>query len=178
MVELATIARPYAEAVFKIAASSGTLAEWSQTLSGLAMVAEQPEIQALLGNPRVPAVQLAAIFMSLGPTSQAQELRHFVGTVIENGRLAALPQVATQFEQLKNEREGLVDAQIDSAFPLEPAQLAGLVADLERRYRRKVNPVVRIAPELIGGVCVTVGDEVIDGSVKAKLGAMAVALKN
>jgi F-type H+-transporting ATPase subunit delta len=178
MVELATIARPYAEALFKIAASSGTLAEWSQTLSGLAMAAEQPEIQALLGNPRVPAVQLADIFMSVGPTSQSQELRRFIGTVIENGRLAALPQVATQFEQLKNEREGLVDAQIDSAFPLDPAQLAGLVSDLERRYRRKVNPVIRIAPELIGGVCVTVGDEVIDGSVKAKLGAMAVALKN
>jgi F-type H+-transporting ATPase subunit delta len=178
MAELATLARPYAEAAFKIADQSGTLAQWSQSLSMLASIVEQAEVKALLGDPRVAASQLADLFLAPASASQPKELRQFVAEVIEYRRLPALSQVAIQFDQLKNRREGQVEAEIQSAFPLESAQLTSLVADLERRYGRKVTPIVRVNPELIGGACVTVGDEVIDGSVRAKLSAMAAALQN
>ena len=77
---------------------------------------------------------------------------------------------------MKNERESTVEAHIASAFELGDAERASLVADLERRFKRKVQAVVSIDKELIGGVRIEVGDEVIDGSVRGKLNAMATAL--
>ena len=81
------------------------------------------------------------------------------------------------FMALKNEREGVVDAEIASAFPLDDAQLATLVNELGSAFSSKVKPTVAVDQELIGGVKVAVGDEVIDGSVRGKLAAMAAALR-
>jgi F-type H+-transporting ATPase subunit delta len=102
--------------------------------------------------------------------------QNLVRVLIENGRVAALPEVRAVFETLKNEREGIVDAEIASAFALDEAQLATLVGELEARFRRKVKPRVSVDGDLIGGVTVAVGDEVIDASVRGKLAAMAAAL--
>lgn len=178
MAEFTTIARPYAEAVFELADKTQSLVNWSQLLASMSVATEHPQIRALLGNPRVPAAQLVDLIVGLFANHPPPELRGFVTALVENGRLAVLPQVSKLFDELKNQREGVVDADIQSAFPIDPTQLAGLVSDLERRFNRKVNPHVSINGELIGGVRVTIGDEVIDGSVKAKLGAMAQALKN
>ena len=71
----------------------------------------------------------------------------------------------------------MVEAEIVSAFPLDGAQTASLVADLERKFKRKVQATVSTDSALIGGVCIKVGDEVIDASVRGKLANMAVALK-
>jgi len=72
----------------------------------------------------------------------------------------------------------VVDAVVESALPLDAAQTAVLTADLERRFKRKVKPQVTVVKELIGGVRVQVGDEVIDGSVRGQLATMAAALRN
>ena len=110
------------------------------------------------------------------PGDLSAEAKAFIHLLIEYDRLTLLPEIFAQFETLKNEREGVVDAQITTAFPLEGAQLANLVADLEKRFKRKINPQVSIDRELIGGVRVVIGDEVIDGSVRGKLNAMAAGL--
>jgi F-type H+-transporting ATPase subunit delta len=99
-----------------------------------------------------------------------------VRVLIENSRIGVLPEVRDLFVELKHEREGVVDAEIASAFPLDDTQLTALVSDLEARFKRKVQPQVAIDQDLIGGVKVVVGDEVIDGSVRGKLAAMAAAL--
>jgi F-type H+-transporting ATPase subunit delta len=104
------------------------------------------------------------------------ETKTFIDLLIEYDRLTLLPEIFAQFETLKNEREGVVDAQISTAFELDGAQLAGLVADLEKRFKRRINPKVSVDRNLIGGVRVVVGDEVIDGSVRGKLNAMAAGL--
>ena len=96
--------------------------------------------------------------------------------MIDNGRLAALPEVASQFHSLVNAGSGVSDAVIYSAYAIEPAQLADVVATLEKRFARKLNASVVLAPELIGGIRVVVGDEVLDTSVKARLEQMRVAL--
>ena len=104
-------------------------------------------------------------------------IANFLRAVIENGRLAALPEVATQFHALVNGNSGVSDAVIHSAFPIEaPARSAELVATLEKRFGRKLSAQVVVEPELIGGVRVVVGDEVLDTSVKARLEHMKVAL--
>ena len=177
MAEAATIARPYAEAAFRLAEDKGTIAGWSAALSRLAVGAESPELVQLLGDPRIAPAQLAELLVSVS-ADKDPALGQFVATLIENKRVSALPLVHEQFEALKNRRESIVDAQIDSALPLNDAQLAELVSGLETRFKRKIRPQVSIDPELIGGVRIAVGDEVIDASVRGKLAAMATALKH
>jgi len=176
MAEIATLARPYAEAVFRLADAGSALAVWSGTLRNLAQVAAHPDMQECLAKYDLTGAQLRELFLSLCPADISVEAKNFVQLLIEYDRLTLLPEIFEQFETLKNEREGVVDAQITSAFPLEGAQLASLVTDLEKRFKRKINPQVSIDRELIGGVRVVIGDEVIDGSVRGKLNAMAAGL--
>ena len=96
--------------------------------------------------------------------------------VIENGRLAALPEIATQFQALVDSRSGVSHATIESAFPIDDGQLAAVKTAMERRFGRKLDASVTVVPELIGGVRVVVGDEVLDTSVKARLEQMRIAL--
>lgn len=176
MAENATLARPYAEAVFRLADAAAALAAWSGTLGTLAQVVAHPDMQECLAKYDLTAAQLRELFLSLCPDGLSAEAKNFVQLLIEYDRLTLLPEIFAQFETLKNEREGVVDAQISTAFELDAAQLATLVADLEKRFKRKINPQVSIDKDLIGGVRVVVGDEVIDGSVRGKLNAMAAGL--
>lgn len=175
MAENVTIARPYAEAVFALADATSTLGRWSQTLAVMAAVAANPELRAVSGNPNVSADQVYGLFAgACGDLST--EAQNLLRVLIENGRLATLPEIRSIYEELKNAREGVVEAFVTSAYPLDSGQLSALVADLERRFKRKVKPQVAVDAALIGGVRTQVGDEVIDGSVRGKLAAMAVAL--
>ena len=178
MAENVTIARPYAEAAFGIADDGGALAAWGQALELMAEILAQPEGRRAIGNPQLTDEQLYGLVASLTGDVLTADMQKFVRVLIENGRLALLPEIRDMFQELRNEREGVVDALIGSAFELNAAQTAELTADLERRFKRKVNPVITVDRQLIGGVRVQVGDEVIDGSVRGQLAAMASALKN
>ncbi len=178
MAENVTIARPYAEAAFAMADAGGTLPAWAQALDVLAPVARHPEVREAIGNPRLTDEQLYGLIASLTGGAMSAEVQKFVRVLIENGRLALLPEIRELFQELKNERDGVVYALVNTAFELSDAQTADLVADLERRFKRKVNPVVTVNKDLIGGVRITIGDEVIESSVRGQLAAMAVALKN
>jgi len=177
MAEELTLARPYAEAVFKLALESGALERWSETLQFLSAVEADPAMQALAGNPKVQGSQLAQTIRNIGEGRLDADAAKFVDVLVENRRIPLLPQIAQQFEHLKQEHEGLLEATIASAFPVDDQQLGTLVRDLEQRFKRRVRASVTIDPSLIGGVRMTVGDVVIDGSVRAQLDQMATALK-
>lgn len=174
MAELATIARPYAEALFQ--ASRADLAATQSWLDGLAGAAASDELLQFAADPRVDARQVYDVVTGVLKNSLPERGVNFLRTVIENGRLVALPEVARQFRALANEVSGNSDALIQSAFPIDDAELSGLVATLEKRFGRKLQASVQIEPALIGGVRVTVGDEVLDTSVKARLEQMKTAL--
>jgi F-type H+-transporting ATPase subunit delta len=178
MAELATIARPYAEALFKAVGGSDAQVLKTQ-LNGLSSLAADEGLRQFADSPKVTSTQvfdlIAGIASSKGVAIDVK-LGNLLKTVLENGRLAALPEVAVQFQALVNGSSGVSDALIQSAFPIEGAALADLVATLEKRFARKLNAKVELAPELIGGVRVVVGDEVLDTSVKARLEQMKVAL--
>ena len=177
MAETATIARPYAQAVFGLADKAGSSGKWLEILATMAQVAGNPDMQACIGNPNLGAKQLYDLFVALCRQDFPAEARNFVRVLIDNGRLGMLPEIHTQFAQLKNEHDGVLEAEIRSAFPLENAQITALVADVSRRFKRRVQPRVTLDKDLIGGVHIKVGDEVIDGSVRGKLESMATALK-
>jgi len=175
MAELATVARPYAEALFRVA-QTGDLAAWSTLVSELAQVGAHPDVQAFARNPNVSEAQVADAFASLVKAPLTAEAKNFINMLIENGRVSLLPEIGAQFAVLKNAQEGAADAVITSAFDLSAAQVTGLVQTLEKKFGCKLNPTVTVDPSLIGGVRVVVGDEVLDTSVRAKLQQMHVAL--
>lgn len=178
MAELITIARPYAEAVFRLAKETGQLAAWSEQLDTLAQLVSAPEVAGLIGNPAIDGQQLQALLVaSLGKTALPDVVR-FIAVLLENRRAIALPAIAGLFEELKHEAEGAVEAQIESALPLTAAQVTELTAGLQKRFGRKITATVAVEPALIGGVRIVVGDEVIDDSVQGKLQAMAYRLKS
>lgn len=177
MAENLTIARPYAEAIFASADADGKLQAWSQTLRRLAMVVSDPAMHNAIGDPKIGPEQLYSVVAAGAGDTLNAEAQNFVRVLIENDRLAVLPEIAILFESLKNEREGVVEAQIESAFPVDDAVLTQLVSDLERRFKRKVRPQVTVDRTLIGGALITVGDEVIDGTVRGRLASMASALR-
>jgi F-type H+-transporting ATPase subunit delta len=178
MAETVTIARPYAEAAFAHAEAGGALDKWAQALETMAGITVHPDMHAAIGNPGLTDQALYGLFASLCGDGLTAEMQNFVRVLIENGRLTLAPEIRDLFLQLKNEREGVVEALVVSAFALDAAQTAALTADLEQRFKRKVMPQVTVDRELIGGVRVQVGDEVIDSSVRGQLATMAGALRN
>ncbi|MCL1961209.1 MAG: F0F1 ATP synthase subunit delta [Desulfovibrionaceae bacterium] len=174
MAELATIARPYAEALFEV--SHGDLTATQGWLDAIAATAGAPQLLQFAANPKVNAAEVFRLVASVLPQPLPEHGANFLRAVIDNDRLAALPEVAKQFRELANAQSGRSDAQIYSAFPIADAELAGLKAVLEKRFGRRLETQVHVDPELIGGVRVVVGDEVLDTSVKARLQQMKSAL--
>lgn len=173
MAELATIARPYAEALFKAVGEDAQAAVW---IDELAEVASNDQLKQFAENPKVTSTQVYDLISGVMKASLSDKAKNFVRLVVENGRLDVLPDVAAQFRQLLNQRHGCADAVVYSAFPMAEGELADLRATLEARFGRKLNLSVELAPELIGGIRVAVGDEVLDASVKARLEQMKSAL--
>jgi F-type H+-transporting ATPase subunit delta len=176
MAELATIARPYAEALFKSAGQTGPR-ELADQLEALGQIAALPELRQFADNPKVEAGAVYDVVTGvLKVASLAPAVQNLLRAVIENGRLAALPEIASQYRALVNAQSGVSDATVYSAFPVDGSQLADVVQALEKRFDRKLNARVVVEPALIGGIRVVVGDEVLDTSVKARLEQMKVAL--
>ncbi len=176
MAELSTIARPYAEALYSAASSKGAADAWLPLLEALAQASAQPQIAALASDPRLSDAQTFDLIAAVTRTALPPELEAFLKLVIANGRLATLPEVAAQFRHLKNEADGTADCLIESAFALSDAQVKDLLGRLARKFPHRLKPEVRVQPQLIGGVRVTVGDRVLDGSVRARLDAMRIQL--
>ena len=177
MAELVTIARPYAEAVFRLAKEKGTLQAWSAQLNRLSAFAQNADMAACLANPGLTSGQKAELVKSLLQGGADGDLASFIQVLAGNDRLGVLPEIAVFFETLKAAEEGVKDAVIHSAFPISDAERAALTPVLETHFKAKLRPEVQLAPELIGGIKVVVGDQVLDASVRGRLDAMATSLR-
>jgi F-type H+-transporting ATPase subunit delta len=177
MAELATIARPYAEALFKAVGSDNAVA-LAEQLEALAAVAGNEQLHQFADSPKAQSAQVFELISGVAQIALSPKVANLLGAVIDNGRLQALTEIAAQFRLLVNASTGVSDAAISSPYPLDAAQLGDTIAVLEKRFGRKLNATVRIDESLIGGIRVVVGDEVLDTSVKARLEQMRVALTN
>jgi F-type H+-transporting ATPase subunit delta len=177
MAEPSTVARPYAEAAFKLAEAGKALAKWSEMLAALALVARDERVQRAAADPNLSDDQVAGLFIAILAGRLSAEGENFVRVLAHNKRLELLALIHEQFEALKNEREGVVEAEVQSAFELSEPQVQDLVQRLEKKTGRRVRTQVSVNKELIGGVRVLLGDKVIDGSVRAQLAALETALK-
>jgi F-type H+-transporting ATPase subunit delta len=180
MAELSTIARPYAEALFAAASSdkssAGVLDQWLGVVAEMAAVAGNDDVQQVVNDPKLDGGQIYDLVRGLIKSPLPTAAENFLKLAVDNGRLAALPEVARQFRAMKNAAEGQADCLIESALPLSDEQINELLWGLSRKFGLKLIPEVRVDPELIGGVRVSVGDHVLDDTIKARLAQMHSAL--
>jgi len=177
MAELRTIARPYAEAAFGLAKAENAFGAWSEALSAMAAVIAAPEMKALIGNPALAPARLAELIASAAP-GLSKSQKDLLSVLAENERLAALTEISAMYETLRNEAERVLAAEVTSAYPMSDAQVAEITGLLEKKHGKKVKVSVSVDPELIGGVSIAIGDEVMDASVRGKLARMQSALTN
>ncbi len=178
MAELATIARPYAEAAFKLATEQNALPVWAGMLRFAAAVMSDPAMQTAMDNPRLGAAEKESLFLSVAGDKLDTLGRSFIRTLVEADRITLLPEIDAMFARLKDSAEGVAKAEIVSELALSDAQVSDMKIMLEKRFGKKIEATVTVDPSLIGGARIVVGDQVVDGSIAGKLAAMAVQLKS
>jgi F-type H+-transporting ATPase subunit delta len=178
MAEKSTIARPYAQAVFELAAAQKQFGLWSERLQLLAAVAADARMQRVIGHPRIARSKLAALLIDICGDHLDDHARALVGVLVENRRLDMLPEIGALFEQYRAEAEKVVQAEVVSAFPLSKDQEAGIGAALKKRLGREVSLKSSTDETMVGGAVIRAGDLVIDGSVTGHLDRLANALSH
>jgi len=176
MAELATIARPYAEAAFALAKQRGELDSWSGMLALLVNVYQDTQFQAAIAGPTVTGGDVENLMLTICGENIDAQARNLVQLLMRNGRLSVLAEIQTLYEHLKSDDEGVIEASIASAYPLQDEQLEQIVNILAKRFNKKISPTVGVDSELIGGIKVQVGDKVWDASVRGRLQEMATTL--
>lgn len=176
MAELSTLARPYAKAVFSTALASKQLVEWSAMLALSSIVVVDKGMKALIDNPSVTQEQKAKLLLEVCEGKLSEQGQNLLSILAENKRLALLPQIAIQFDQLKAEQEKSVDVEIQTAFELKSEQEEKLAKALAAKLDRKINLSSKVDRSIIGGAVIRAGDLVIDASVRGKLAKLAEAI--
>ena len=180
-----TIARPYAQATFDIASESGTLSAWSEALETAAALLEDGRVSQYLSDPAFNDGQrlefLTGLFVKAGDdllVGGDAKGTNLLKLLLENDRIAVLPEIAAHFETLKAQIENTVDVTVTSASPLSAEQQAEISRALTERLGREVRIETAIDENLIGGAVIQAGDIVIDGSLRARLEGLTTALVN
>ena len=177
MAELATIARPYANAAFDIAKRDGQLEPWSRMLGTLAATARHPRVRVLLDSPDLPASAKAFRLADLCADEIDDRGRKFLLALADNDRLDALQEVHEQFEALRAEEEKVLDVTVVSAYEMTAEQQERLAQALRTKFSKEVNIAVSVDAGLVGGALIRAGDVVIDGSVRGKLNKLSETLR-
>ncbi len=176
MAELATLARPYAKAAFDFSSAEGSSGVWLRFLDDLAMYMSDSAFVAYLRQPTLQAQDKVKAITELSERKYTVAFKNFLGLLAENDRLELIPAIATEFSALKAQESGEIDVTIESAYPLSQSQELLLATRLEKRLGKKINSTVIVRPELIGGVVIRAGDQVIDDSALGKLEKMRIRL--
>jgi F-type H+-transporting ATPase subunit delta len=176
MAEIATVARPYAEAVFRTALEQNALGPVAEGLALAAAIARDEQMHSIVLNPKVNAQQKKDLFDAAAGGRLPEIVKRLVALLIDSHREVLIGSIDEQFEALKHEHERVLQARITSAQPLSDAQRDDIVAALEKRHGKKVEAELYVDPELLGGARVQIGDQVIHASVRDALAQMAAAL--
>ncbi|MDD5413063.1 MAG: F0F1 ATP synthase subunit delta [Methylobacter sp.] len=173
MSELATLARPYASAVFKRAKETDSTEKWSKSLAFMSAVLSDKEISVLVENPKVSNERLSALMLDICQDQVDEEGANFLKLLVQNNRLTLISAIAKIFEEYKAESEGYVDVEVTTAYAFSKEEKQNFTSTLEKTLSKKVHMNVTVDKSLIGGVLVRAGDRVIDGSIRGQLQQLA-----
>jgi F-type H+-transporting ATPase subunit delta len=178
MAERRTLARPYAEAAFRLANEQKKLPLWSEMLALAAAVARDERVTRMVNDPRVAREDQVKLFAEiLGKRADTDGI-NFLRILAENRRLTLLPEIAELFEESKNAAEARVEATATAAFELDAKEIKKIEAALKQKLGRDVHLTATVDKSLLGGAIIRAGDLVIDGSVRGRLTALATHLNH
>ncbi|RIZ66024.1 MAG: F0F1 ATP synthase subunit delta [Methylococcales bacterium] len=177
MSELATLARPYAAAVFKRAKETQSAPKWSKSLAFMSAVLKNQDISVVVDNPKVDKQRLSALMLDICQGHVNEESENFLKLLVHNNRLRLVPTIAKLFEAFKADDEGYLEVEVKTAYALSKEAKQEFTVTLEKNLGKKIHMNVAVDKSLIGGVLIRAGDKVIDGSIKGRLQYMQKALK-
>lgn len=173
MAEAITIARPYANAIFAIAHEKGELKAWSELLAIFSQCVADPKMQSIIASPSVSDDDALGLMKDIAGDAMKDDAMSFLKLLAENNRLQLLSDIALLFEELREEAEQVMSADVTSARPLTPEQEASISAALKKRTGRDVSLNAHVDESLLGGAIIRAGDLIIDGSALGKLNKLA-----
>jgi F-type H+-transporting ATPase subunit delta len=160
----AALARPYARAVFELARSQGQFQAWTDRLTLMAAVVGNDTMKSMLDNPRLTRNDAAELVIRACGDDIGDSEINLLRMLGENGRLDQLPMISALYNELRDEAEGTVEAEVISAQPLSDEQKAAIANALKQRLGRDVQLNCSVNEDLVGGAVIRAGDLVIDGS--------------
>jgi len=173
MQEKSTLARPYASAVFEQAREDNAFAAWSDLLAFLEAAVAEPGLASVIADPRVESARLQELVLSICEGRLTEHGANFVRVLVENRRLALVPEIRRLFEAQRREHEGEAEVEVIAAYELEPRHEELIAKALSKRFGRRVDINVSIDQALIGGAVIRAGDLVIDLSLRGRLEQLA-----
>ena len=174
----ATLARPYAEAVFKRAKETGSTEQWSEMLAFLAAVMADVRLSQAAVNPKVDRQALTELLLDICKGHITEEGENLLKLLVENNRLNLAATIKELFEQYRAEDEGYIDVEVKTAFPIDDREQQQLTSVLDKTLHKQVRLRTEEDDTLIGGVLIRAGDKVIDGSIRGQLQQLAKRLYN
>jgi len=176
MAERQTLARPYAEAVFKLAQEQDRLQAWSDTLGFMAAVMANKGMQSVLDRPDLENDRFVVLIKDICAGRMDQQAENLLQVLLENNRISLFAEIVSLFESFKADAESTVEVEVLSAFALDAGQEKSIAAAMEKKLGCAVTLHIKKDESLIGGIVIRAGDLVIDGSVKGYLGELATHL--
>ncbi|MCK5897914.1 MAG: F0F1 ATP synthase subunit delta [Methylococcales bacterium] len=177
MSELSTLARPYAEAVFKRALETETTEKWSTTLAFVAAVVNDITFAGIIDNPKVSDEQLTGLLLDICQQQTTKESENFLKLLIQNNRLTLADAIYNLYEAQKAEKEGYIDVDVRTAYAFTKDDEKKFSKTLKKELNKEVRLSIQVDKSLIGGFIAKAGDLVIDGSVKGQLQIMQKTLQ-
>ena len=175
----AGLAGRYASALFDLAVEQRQIDTVATSIDRIGQaIAASPDLRTLVASPVIArdagerAIDAVAGELALDPLT-----RRFLGVLAQNRRLADLPAMVRAFAAMVTAHRGEVNAEVTTAHPLADDQLAALKAALRTRVGRDVTLATRVDPEILGGMIVRLGSQLIDGSIATRLNSFAQAMK-
>ena len=176
MSDNASIARPYAKAVFDLASEAGNQDDWSSALQELAQIANNESFLQVIGSPQVKTDEIVGLIKDLAGKSLPTGGENLVKLLAQNDRLEVLPEIQEQYAILLLQSRKSIEAEVITAKPLNAKQQKKLVDALKERLGVSVSITETVDEALIGGAIIKAGDLVIDGSARGRVEKLAIAL--
>lgn len=169
MAEKTTLARPYAKALFETASDKDEVDSWSDILFVLGQISADKKVMDVVNNPDTSVEDSINLFKQVGKELLDDKSMNLIQLAAENDRLGLFTEIAQEYEILKSDAEGFIEAEVVSAYAVNAEQKKLIIDSLEKRFNKQVTITTSIDKSLLGGIIIRAGDLVIDGSVANQL---------
>ena len=160
-------AKRYAQAVFAIARDRDVITQWRADLDDVASVLADSDAAGWFAAPRVAVAERQAALERVLDVSQLA--LNLAKLLIAKGRTLEAREIAEAFNNLADDHEGLAQAEITTAVPLQPEQVAAMEQRLGGALGKQITATAAVDSDIIGGVVLRIDDHLIDGRVRTRL---------